>query len=143
MNWLIFTIITSVTYGFFNVFMKLAADFGINSKIGTLVLNLTAFLMILSYLLILKNTELKSSKLWSYGLVFAVLAGLMAAIGNTSRFISYDLEAPLSISQLISSFGSMTVTYLVGFIFLKEPLSVTKMFGLVLGYIGIYLAIRS
>lgn len=127
MNWLFFTIITSLCYGCFNVFMKIASGFGVESKVGTLILNLVATITIILYLSFSAKKSLKSLNLLSLGAMFAMFAGLMAAIGNTSRFIS--------------SFGSMTITYVISFLFLKESFSIGKLIGLFLGYVGIYLAI--
>lgn len=141
MTWLKYTLVTTIFYGTFNIFMKLASSYGINNKLGTFILNLTATLIMVMYFILLKPFSRTTGNLLTIGIVFAVLAGVSAAIGNTSRFIAYDLKAPLATSQLISSIGSMAITSIASFIIFKESFTLGKFIGLIIGSFGIYLMV--
>lgn len=142
MNWLTYTWITAISYGVFNVFMRLSSLFGMTSQLGTLILNFSAALTILGYSLMTRNFSQSIGSVTILGITFAIATGLIAAIGNTARFLSFDAKAPLATSQIIITIGQLIIVAIVSTIFFKENLTVSKIIGMLMGIAGIYFLLK-
>ncbi len=141
MNWLIFAILSALSFGFYNFFTKLSAD-KFSPAVAIMVLTGTAFLVSLVTVLALQLTghPLNFSKNW---IILPILAGLFAGAAEISYVFMFAKNAPLSIGNPLVVGGTIIVAVALGIIFLKEPLSAIKTAGIALTLGGLLLLARS
>ena len=72
-----------------------------------------------------------------FGVEAAIFAGGSIALADIALFFMYARGAQLSIAGVVTEVISIAVIVVVGILFLKEPLSITKALGLVFSVIGI------
>ena len=72
-----------------------------------------------------------------YGVEAAIFAGVAIALADISLFFMYARGAQLSIAGVLTEVISIAVIALVGLILLKEPLTVSKVLGLIFSAIGV------
>ena len=140
MTWFFYAIITTFAYAGFYFFSRYGASY-IDSRLAPLVLNSTAVIILLSYVSYFFVTKQKldfSVK----GIIIVSLAGLCAAIGNLANFKSYELGGQGSIVIPLTAIGSLLIATLLSVLVLKEQFSISKLFGILSGVIGMYLLVK-
>ena len=75
------------------------------------------------------------------GLICALAAGVCVAVASVLGFVVYR-QGMLSVAAPIFILGSVVVPVLVGFFILKEPVTASRAFGLVLAAASIWLLVR-
>jgi transporter family protein len=129
---IIFAILGAVVFGLWTVFHQKAAPH-IDQLFGAIIVSLTA--VILGAILLLP--KLKSTILFtnSKGILFAVLAGVMALFIDYFALMAYSKGVPISIGGPIIIGGSICLATVIGF-FLGESITLLKVLALVLVIAG-------
>ncbi len=124
-------------YGSYNFFIKMASG-GIHQILGAVILQVVAAIVGGAILIMLRLngqtfTATTSSVLW------AVIAGIAVGLAEIASFyvFSRGLNSTIGIPLIIG--GTVIVGFLLGWIFLKEPISLTQIGGLGLLLAGIWL----
>ncbi|MDB6029408.1 MAG: protein of unknown function transrane [Verrucomicrobiales bacterium] len=130
----------AVLYGAHQIFTKLAAD-RIGEGLGGLVVEGTAALTILLYLLFLKffgkwNQTASASGVW-----FSVATGICVGIGTIFFFLLFQKGAPLSAAPVILAVGC-AIMAIAGIVWFKEPPTWQRILGIGLSLAGLFLLRR-
>ena len=136
--WKIATLFAALFFGFYNVFTKLAAG-KITDQLGALVLETSAILLILGYILFLGIKGTNSFKFSSEGIIFSALGGICAAVVTVLYFVIFRTGGDLSVAGPLILVGGMLTMALVGTIFLKEGITLLKVLGIISGLLSLYL----
>ena len=137
-SWKLAAFITAILYGLHNVFTKLAAG-KISDQLGGLVLEATAAILILAYVVFLRFQGDRPIHFTREGLLFSMLAGAAVAIGSILYFMIFRTGGNLSIAGPLILVGGSLLMVTVGVIGMSERISWQNGIGLILGMISIYL----
>ncbi|MDP2630831.1 MAG: EamA family transporter [Candidatus Uhrbacteria bacterium] len=140
MNWLVFALLATVTYGFYNFFTKLSAD-KLSPAIALMFVGIASFLVGLAsigFSKILGHPILFSRN----ALLFPLLAGLFAGVAEIFYLTMFSKGAPLSIGNPLVVGGTVIISAVLGLLFLKEPLNAIKIGGIALTLIGLIILAR-
>ncbi len=141
MNWIAFAMLSAISFGFYNFFTKLSAD-KLSPTIALMCIAGTSFLVATISTVVFKisGQELTFSReaLW-----LPILAGISTGIAEIFYLYMFTKDAPLNLGNPMVVGVTMLIAVLLGVIFLKEPLSVSKIAGICLIIAGAILLIRS
>lgn len=129
---IIFAVVAAIAFGIWTVSHSLAANH-IHNLLGAIVISLTA--VIVGTILIIPNLKETTLITNGKGIIFAVLAGIMALAIDYFVLKAYGSGLAISITGPIVIGGSIAVATLIGF-FMGETLSVVKIIGLTLVIVG-------
>jgi transporter family protein len=141
MNWLSFAILASLSFGFYNFFVKLSAD-KLSPTIALMFIAGTSFLVAAISTLFFKLTghNLSISK---NAIMFPILAGLFTGMAEIFYLFMFSKNTQISIGHPLVVGGTITITVLLGLIILKEGVSAIKIAGIILTIIGLIFLSRS
>ncbi len=132
-----FVLLTTLSFGFFNIFIR-AAGPKIGGVLGPLVVEGFAMAVLLLFFIWRKfNGSVESAT--AMGLTFSMAAGFCAAAGSIGFFIVFSRGGQLSVAGSFVLIGSTMLTILGGFILFKEPINAHRIVGIILGLISLYL----
>jgi transporter family protein len=134
--WLLFAVLAAILYGLHQVFTKLAAN-GISDGLGALVVEGSAALTVLLYLLFLGLTHW-NQRATPAGVGFSLLTGVCVGAGTVCFFILFQKGGPLSAVPMILA-GGAALMALTGIVVFKESLSLPKVLGIVMSLAGLFL----
>ena len=140
MNWLVFALLATVTYGFYNFFTKLSAD-KLSPAIALIFVGIASFIVGLAsigFSKILGQPILFSRN----ALLFPLLAGLFAGVAEIFYLTMFSKGAPLSIGNPLVVGGTVIISAVLGLLLLKEPLNAIKIGGIALTLIGLVILAR-
>mgnify|MGYP007071134792 CR=1 FL=1 len=129
--------LAAVLYGLHQVFTKLAAD-RISDGLGGFVVEATAALTILIYLGWLRFGGTWNQTSSAPGVWYSVLTGICVGVGTILFFLLFQKGGPLSAVPMVLA-GGAALMAVVGILFFKEPASVTRLLGIVLALVGLFL----
>lgn len=140
MNWIIFAVLATTTYGFYNFFTKLSAD-RLSPSIALMFVGVASCLVALVSIIFSKiaGQPLTFSK---GALLFPVLAGLFAGVAEIFYLTMFSKGAPLSIGNPLVVGGTVIISAVLGLLLLKEPLNAIKIAGIALTLIGLAILAR-
>jgi len=136
-TWFWYAVGAAVLYGAHQIFTKLAAD-RISDGLGGFVVEGSAALTILAYLAVLRfggNWNQISS---TPGVLYSVLTGICVGVGTIFFFLLFQKGGPLSAVPMILA-GGAAIMAVAGILFFKEPVSATRLVGIVLALVGLFL----
>ena len=135
MNWLIYGILAVLAFGLYNFFIKISSDkINIPLAVGILGLSVAVIgFLVFGYFKLSGQEILYTSE----GLKFVILAGVFTAIAEFFYYLMFLRGAQLAIGLPLVVGGTVIVGTVLGIIFLKETLPVTKIVGLITTIIGI------
>lgn len=140
MHWLTFAVLAATSYGFYNFFIKMSAG-RLSPTIALMFLAGTSFLVAMISTLTLRITGQPLT--FSRGaILFPILAGVFAGIGEVLYIFMFSKNAPLTIANPLAVGGTIIVAVLLGFIILREPLGAMKISGIVITLIGLFILTR-
>lgn len=141
MEWLIFGILSAVSFGFYNFFTKLASD-KFSFSIVLMLTSGVAFLVAIITTIILKfnGSSLVFSKNY---LTFPILAGLFTGFAEIFYILMFSKNAPLSIGNPLVVGGTVAVAVILGVLILREPINIFKIVGIILTIIGLIFLAKS
>lgn len=137
MSWIYLALITASFYALYNIFIKLSSAH-IHEVAGAAILQIVAFILGAAWLIYLKinhvHTEMTSRGIW-----LAVLAGIFVGLAEIFSFIVFSKGVPASAGVPVIIGGSVLIAAVIGFLWLKESLTLTNIMGLILIIGGIWL----
>jgi len=136
-EWFWYAIAAAVLYGLHQVFTKLAAD-RIGDGLGGFVVEVTAALIIAFYLVYLRFFSEWKQPVSSEGVFYSVLTGICVGAGTVMFFLLFQKGGPLSAVPMVLA-GGAALMAIVGILFLKEPVTITRVSGIVLSLLGLFL----
>jgi transporter family protein len=138
--WFYYAIWAAALYGLHQIFTKLAAD-RISDGLGGFVVEATAALTILLYLLWLRFGGRWNQTATGPGILYSVLTGICVGAGTVVFFLLFQKGGPLSAVPMVLA-GGAALMALAGILMFKESASVARLAGIVLAIIGLLLLRR-
>ncbi len=135
--WFPYAVVAALLYGLHQVFTKLAAN-RIAAGLGGLVLEATATLTILVYIVFLQIGTGRSQSFSRAGIWWSSMAGLCVGVGTIAFFLLFQRGGPLSAVPGILA-GGVALVAVVGLLGFHEQLSATRLAGVVLSVAGLWL----
>jgi len=136
-EWFWYAIAAAVLYGLHQVFTKLAAN-RIGDGIGGFIVEISAALIIAFYLIYLRFFSEWKQPVSNEGVFYSVLTGLCVGAGTVMFFLLFQKGGPLSAVPMVLA-GGAALMAIVGILFLKEPVTITRVSGIVLSLLGLFL----
>ncbi len=136
-EWFIYAIGAAILYGLHQVFTKMAAD-RIGDGLGGFIVEATAALSIVLYLVILRISGKWNQNYSGTGAFYSALTGICVGAGTILFFLLFQKGGPLSAVPMVLA-GGMAIMAVAGILFFKEPASWPRMLGIALSLIGLFL----
>ena len=135
--WFWYAIAAAVLYGAHQIFTKVAAD-RIGEGLGGFVVEATAALSILVYLVFLWLTSRWDQRSTGEGIFYSVLTGVCVGAGTIAFFLLFQKGGPLSSVPVILA-GGAAIMAIAGILFFRETPSWQRLLGVVLSIVGLFL----
>lgn len=135
--WFWYAVTAAVLYGAHQIFTRLAAE-RIGDGIGGFVVEGTAALTILLYLVFLWSTGRWNQKFSMVGFNYSVLTGVCVGTGTIAFFLLFQRGGPLSAVPAILA-GGAAIMAIAGISFFQEPASWQRLLGIALSIAGLFL----
>ena len=136
-NWFWYAIGAAILYGMHQIFTRLASD-RIGDGLGGFVVEATAAVSILAYLVYLYFAGRWNQSVSSPGVLYSVLTGICVGAGTVLFFLLFQKGGPLSAVPMILAGGAALMAF-AGIFFFKEPASWPRLLGIVLSIAGLFL----
>ncbi len=136
-EWFWYAIGAAILYGLHQVFTRMASD-RIGDGLGGFVVEGTAALTILAYLLFLYASGNWKQTISTPGVLYSVLTGICVGVGTVFFFLLFQKGGPLSAVPMILA-GGAAIMAVVGISFFREPASWQRLLGIVLAIAGLFL----
>lgn len=137
MSWIFVALLTACFYALYNIFIKLASGH-IHQITGAVILQIAAFILGIGWFIYLKinhaPTEISPKGFW-----LAVTAGVFVGLAEIFSFVLFSKGISASVGIPVIIGGSVLIASVIGFVWLKESISVTRLLGLILIVAGIWL----
>lgn len=134
-TWFWYALGAALLYGMHQIFTKMAAD-RIGDGLGGFVVEGTAALTILVYLIFLWLAGKWNQKVTGPGMLYAILTGICVGVGTIFFFVLFQKGGPLSSVPMILSGGAMLMA-VAGILFFREPVSWPRLLGIALAITGL------
>lgn len=138
--WFWYAVVAAVLYGAHQIFTRMAADH-IGEGLGGFVVEATAALSILLYLLFLWLTSRWNQQSNARGIFYSVLTGICVGAGTVAFFLLFQKGGPLSSVPAILA-GGAAIMAVAGILFFHETASWQRLLGIVLAITGLFLLRR-
>lgn len=135
--WFWYAVVAAVLYGAHQIFTRLAAD-RIGDGLGGFVVEATAALTILCYLLFLRFFGRWNQPFSAPGFWYSVATGLCVGAGTVAFFLLFQKGGPLSAVPAVLA-GGAALMALAGIAFFHEPPSWPRLLGVFLALAGLFL----
>lgn len=135
--WFWYAVVAALLYGAHQIFTRLAAD-KIGDGLGGFVVEATAALTILVYLLALRLAGRWNQPFSNSGFWYSTLTGLCVGAGTVAFFLLFQRGGPLSAVPAILA-GGAAMMAVAGILFFHEPASATRLLGMTLSLVGLFL----
>lgn len=139
-NWIFLALITACFYALYNIFIKMASAH-INEVVGAVILQVVAFALGGGWLLYQKMNGMPVS-FTSKGVTLAVIAGIFVGLAEIFSFIVFAKGVSASAAIPVIIGGSVLIAALIGYLWLKETITLSHAVGLLLVVGGIWLLSR-
>ncbi len=135
--WFLYAVTAAVLYGAHQIFTRLASEH-IGDGIGGFVVEGTAALTILLYLVFLWSTGRWNQKFSMVGFNYSALTGICVGAGTVAFFLLFQRGGPLTAVPAILA-GGAAIMAIAGIAFFQEPASWQRMLGIALSIVGLFL----
>jgi transporter family protein len=139
-GWFWYALVAAILYGSHQIFTKLASD-RISDGLGGFVVEATAAVTILLYLIYLRFSGRWNQTASMPGINYSILTGLCVGVGTIFFFLLFQKGGPLSAVPAILAVGAALMA-LVGVLFFKESASPLRLLGVALSIAGLLLLRR-
>ena len=136
-EWFWYAIAAAVLYGLHQVFTRLAAN-RIGDGLGGFIVEISAALIIAFYLIYLRFFSEWKQPVSNEGVFYSVLTGICVGAGTVMFFLLFQKGGPLSAVPMVLA-GGAALMAIVGILFLKEPATITRVCGILLSLLGLFL----
>jgi bacterial/archaeal transporter family protein len=134
--WFWYAVLAAVLYGAHQIFTRMAADH-IGEGLGGFVVEATAALSILIYLVFLWVTSRWDQKSSLSGVMYSVLTGVCVGAGTIAFFLLFQKGGPLSSVPAILA-GGAAIMAIAGILFFHETASWQRLLGIALAITGLF-----
>ncbi len=138
--WFWYAVVAAVLYGAHQIFTRMAADH-IGEGLGGFVVEATAALSILGYLVFLSLMSRWNQQSSAQGIFYSVLTGICVGAGTIAFFLLFQKGGPLSAVPVILA-GGAAIMAIVGILFFREAASWQRLLGIGLAIAGLFLLRR-
>ena len=135
--WFWYAVVAAILYGAHQIFTRLAAE-RIGAGLGGFVVEASAALSILLYLVFLWLSGRWNQKFSTPGFNYSVLTGICVGAGTIAFFLLFQKGGPLSSVPAILA-GGAAMMAIAGVIFFHEPASWQRLLGITLAITGLFL----
>jgi transporter family protein len=135
--WFWYAVGAAALYGLHQIFTKLAAD-KIGDGLGGFVVEATAAMTILLYLVWLRFGGRWNQTSSAPGVLYSVLTGICVGAGTVVFFLLFQKGGPLSAVPLVLA-GGAALMAIVGILYFKESASLPRLLGIAKALVGLYL----
>lgn len=135
--WFWYAVTAAVLYGAHQIFTRLASE-RIGDGLGGFVVEGTAALTILLYLLFLWGTGRWNQKFSMAGFNYSALTGMCVGAGTVAFFLLFQRGGPLSAVPAILA-GGAAIMAITGIAFFQEPASWQRLLGITFSIVGLFL----
>ena len=135
--WFWYALIAAILYGAHQIFTRLASDH-IGDGLGGFVVEATAALTILLYLVFLWLSARWNQKWSAEGLYYSAVTGVCVGFGTIAFFLLFQKGGPLSSVPVILAVGAALMA-IAGILFFREPASWQRLLGIALAIGGLFL----
>ena len=139
-SWFPYAIIAALLYGLHQVFTKIAAN-RISAGPGGLILEVTATVTILIYVVLMQFGGERNLLFSRSGMLWSAMAGLCVGVGTIAFYLLFQRGGPLSAVPGILA-GGVAFVALVGLLGFHEQPSLARLAGIVLSVAGLWLLSR-
>jgi transporter family protein len=139
-GWFWYALVAAILYGAHQIFTKLASD-RISDGLGGFVVEASAAVTILLYLLYLRISGRWSQTASVSGINYSIITGLCVGAGTIAFFLLFQKGGPLSAVPAILAVGAAMMA-IAGILFFKEPASPLRSLGIVMSIAGLLLLRR-
>jgi bacterial/archaeal transporter family protein len=136
-TWFFYAIGAAVLYGAHQIFTKMASE-RISDGLGGFVVEATAALTILLYLIWLRLGHKWNQTSTGAGVFYSVLTGICVGVGTIFFFLLFQNGGPLSAVPMILA-GGAAIMAIAGILFFKEQASLARVIGITLALVGLFL----
>jgi transporter family protein len=138
--WFWYAVVAAVLYGAHQIFTRLASE-RIGDGLGGFVVEATAALSILIYLLALWLSERWNQKWSAEGFYYSALTGICVGAGTIAFFLLFQRGGPLSSVPAILAAGAAMMA-IAGVVFFREDASWQRLTGIAFSLMGLFLLRR-
>jgi bacterial/archaeal transporter family protein len=135
--WFWYAVVAAVLYGAHQIFTRLAAE-RIGEGLGGFVVEASAALSILLYLVFLWLNGRWNQKFSAAGLNYSLLTGICVGAGTIAFFLLFQKGGPLSSVPAILA-GGAAIMAIAGILFFREAPSWQRIIGVAFAIIGLFL----
>jgi len=135
--WFWYAVVAAVLYGAHQIFTRMAADH-IGEGLGGFVVEATAAVFILCYLVFLWLASRWNQQASAQGIFYSVLTGVCVGAGTIAFFLLFQKGGPLSSVPAILA-GGAAIMAIAGILFFREAPSWQRILGVVFAIIGLFL----
>jgi transporter family protein len=135
--WFWYAVIAAVLYGAHQIFTRLASE-RIGDGLGGFVVEATAALSILIYLLALWLSARWNQRWSAEGFYYSALTGVCVGAGTIAFFLLFQRGGPLSSVPAILAAGA-AIMAIAGIVFFHERASWQRLVGITLSLVGLFL----
>ena len=135
--WFWYAAVAALLYGAHQIFTRLASD-RIGEGLGGFVVEATAALTILCYLVVLRFTGRWNQPFSSHGFWYSALTGICVGAGTVAFFLLFQRGGPLSAVSAILA-GGAAMMAIAGILFFHEAASWQRLLGIALALMGLFL----
>ena len=136
-EWFWYAVAAAILYGLHQIFTKLASN-QIGEGLGGFVVEATATLTIVLYLLIIWLSGKWNQPVNSSGVLYSALTGVCVGAGTIAFFLLFQKGGPLSAVPVILAVGAALMA-VAGIAFFKEKPTVERLIGIILSIVGLFL----
>ena len=135
--WFWYAVVAEVLYGAHQIFTRMAADTSVRAW-GGFVVEATAALLILCYLVFLWLASRWDQKASLNGIVYSIVTGICVGAGTIVFFLLFQKGGPLSSVPAILA-GGAAIMAIAGILFFHEVPSWQRIVGIAFAIVGLLL----
>src|SRR5205823_2644250 len=135
--WFWYAVVAAVLYGAHQIFTRLAAE-RIGEGLGGFVVEASAALSILLYLIVLWVSGSWNQKFSAAGFNYSLVTGICVGAGTIAFFLLFQRGGPLSTVPAILAAGA-AIMAIAGVLFFREAPSWQRIAGIAFAIIGLFL----
>src|SRR5436305_6621381 len=139
-SWFWYAVVAAILYGAHQIFTRLAAE-RIGEGLGGFVVEATAAVSILVYLIVVWFGGRGSQKFSMPGFNYSLLTGICVGAGTIAFFLMFQKGGPVSAVPGILA-GGAAIMAIAGILFFHETASWQRIVGVVFAIIGLFLLRR-
>ena len=140
MSWIIFAVLTILSYALFDFFIKLSSE-RIHAGLGGLIINSVSALVLLVFVVFLRFKGEVVTTVRPGGVFYSLIAGILIGLATIFFMKMFATGVNLSIGIPFVRIGIVLLASLLGVFLLKEGVTARYLIGFLLSLLGLYFLI--